>query len=171
MNGQRNRRSEGKHCTEVRKWMWRPPFRSAPPFSFLLCQYVSGFLFLSASWCASQRHKEQTFFFFSVFVCVMPGEIWALFMLHNLLRSLLNHINKLHLCAWVRQSSRRKGHSLRCVWEYCVCVCVCVDVSRISKPTIRDQSERLLTSSSQINDSMVKECWSEASGIQQPQNP
>ena len=56
-----------------------------------------------------------------------------------------------------RAEKQRKERKNAFVYVY-----VWTDVGRISKPTIRDQSETLLlllllTSSSQINDSMVKE--------------
>lgn len=157
-----NIRSNSKHCMDERQLYWKPSFLFAPSFSLQLCQSVT-FSF-SLGLPADERAnatKNRTFFR----ACVCDArESLALFILHNFTKKLLNNVNK--YCSNVHESGRTQGKECKMHLNK-----LCVNVGKISEPIIKDQSEGLMTSSSQINDSMVKERWSRASGTQQSQNP
>lgn len=95
-------------------------------FSFLLCQDIGAFLFHcgTANRCPSQCHKEQNIF---LCLCVWCQGSFLLFSFYILLpRSLLNHINKLHLCTHEGHNKKKRPKDVRCVSvAVYACVCVC----------------------------------------------
>lgn len=167
MNRQRNEsESEGKKLRWGKKINMTASFSLRSHFFIPLCQYVSGFLFLcgSASWCASQCRKEQTFFFL-VFACAMPGKLWLFSFPHNNTKKPFES-RKQNAFVRTRGPEKQGRGDGRCL----VCMCEWLSAGSINQQS-GNQSRRLLTSSSQINYSMVKERWSQASGIRRSQNP
>lgn len=149
MNRQRNEsESEGKKLHWGKKINVTASFSLRSHFFIPLCQHVSGFLFLcgSASWCASQCRKEQTFFFFFLFQClrVLCQGNFGSFLFHTMIpRSPLSRVNKMHLCA--REGRRSEGTGD--VRARSVCMCEWLSAGSINQQS-GNQSQRLLTSSS-----------------------